>query len=224
MTDPAGFGRAGEVGLEPGMGVYLVGRFGVLGRVDADVVVAAAVFWNPETIRITWDAAMETSDPREVAGWYGGLCADYGRAHFAGAPGLDRWCDLAGRVVDTAPVAGVPTFAGWRAVGLPDDAPGRAYQLSHVLRELRFGLHANATVAAGLDPLVAMLAGPGTGSMVPMFGWQEPYPEPTEADVELRKEVEVATNELSAASLSVLTEDEVEEMIGLAEGMVAAAV
>ena len=57
-----------------------------------------------------------------------------------------------------------------------------------------------------------------------MFGWREPYPEPTEADVELRKEVEVATNELSAASLSVLTEDEAEEMIGLAEGMVAAAV
>jgi len=223
MMDPAGFGRAGEIGLEPGLGVYIAGRFGVLGRVDADVVAAAATFWNPATIRTHWDAALEGGDPADAAAWYAGVCAEYGRAHVVDAPGLDRWCELAGRVVDTASVQGVPTFAGWRAVPLPFDLPGRAYQLTHVLPELRFGLHACASVAAGLDPLVAMLATAGMDAMVPVFGWPEPYPVPTDAEVALREAVEATTNELSAASLSALDDDEVGEMITLVEAMIAAA-
>lgn len=222
MTDPEGFARAGEVGLEPGLDVYVAGRFAVLGRVDADVVAAAAAFWNPETIRTHWESALRTSDPATVATWYADLCADYGRRHLTSGPDLERWCDLAERVVAAAPVRGVPTFAGWRAMPLPDDAAGRAYQLSHVLRELRFGLHVNATIAAGLDPLVALATTPGMEILIGAFGWSGPST-PSEADFALRRGVEATTNELSAASLAGVTEPEVEEMIELVEAIVAAA-
>lgn len=223
MTDPAAYARAGEVGLEPGLGVYIVGRFGVLGRVDAGVVTAAAAFWNPATIRAAWEPALERCDPASVAAWYGGVCADYGRTHFAEAPGLARWCELAEAVADTAPVFGLATFAGWRAMPRPDDAPARAALLLHVLRELRFGLHANATVAAGLSPSVAMRTTPGMDAMVAAFGWEEPLEPVTDADVARREEIEATTDALSAASLGGLDADRAEELITLAEGIATAA-
>ena len=45
MMDGATFARAPEIGLDPGLGFYVIGRFGALGRVHADVVNAAAALW-----------------------------------------------------------------------------------------------------------------------------------------------------------------------------------
>ncbi len=224
MLDPVGFGRAGEMNLEPGFAVYFAGRFGVLGRVHADVVVASAAFIEPELVHREWDIVLADADPTQAAEIYTSIAAEYGRAHFSDVPGLDRWCELAGRIADGASPVGAPLFAGWRAVPRPDDLPARACVLAQVLRELRFSLHVSALVVAGFDPLMSILCGSRGAGAAGFFGWPEPYPEPTPADRAGRRSVEETTNELSIGTLSPLSDDEVEEFVSLTEGIIEAAV
>ncbi len=224
MSDPAGFARADEMNVAPGVGVYMAGRFGVLGRVHADVVMASAVFIEPGLLSREWNKAMETADPAKAAEIYASIAANYGRDHFSDVPDLERWVELAERVVDNASLLGAPIFAGWRVMPRSDEAAARTCQLAHVLRELRFSLHANAVVAAGIDPLMMMVCTPDAEARLPLFGWRKPYPEPTEADKAGRWEVEVATNDLSTRTLEALTVAEVEEFVSLTEGIAAAAV
>jgi hypothetical protein len=102
-----------------------------------------------------------------------------GRSHLADVPGLDELCPLIERVIGDASPLGASSFAGWRAVSLPDDAPGRASQLLHVLREHRGGSHAAAVLAAGLTPLEAIMSSGETApQQAALFGWSEPYPDP----------------------------------------------
>ncbi len=226
MMDPAGFGRAGEMNLEPGLGVYVAGRFGVLGRVHSDVVAACAVFFNPELVSKEWNAVMELTDPATATGVYASIASEYGRVHFANVPNLDRWVALAERAVDSISPVGAPMFAGWRAVPRPDDVAGRASLLAHVLRELRFSLHGNAVVAAGYGPVMSIICGLGdkAAGTLAFYGWPEPYPEPTEADRAGRWEVEEATNDLSTTTFAALSDAEFEEFVSLTAGMVEASV
>ena len=54
MTDPACYAHGAELGFE-GMDFYVAGRGGVLGDTPADVVVAAFVYFHPDTIRAAWE-------------------------------------------------------------------------------------------------------------------------------------------------------------------------
>lgn len=222
MSDPAGFARADEMNVAPGVGVYMAGRFGVLGRVHADVVMASAVFIEPGLLSREWNKAMETADPAQAAEIYASIAANFGQDHFANVPDLGRWVEFAERVVDNASLLGAPLFAGWRAMPRSDDVAARAGQLAHVLRELRFSLHANTVVAAGIDPLVLMTCTPDAESRLPLFGWPKPYPVPTDADRAGRRKVEEATNDLSTRTLEALTVTEAEEFVSLTEGIIAA--
>ncbi len=226
MSDSAGFARCGEMNLEPGLGMYVAGRFGVLGRVHSDVVAANAVFFNPTSVAKEWNAAMELVDPATAANVYASIAGEYGKVHFADVPRIDRWVELAERVVDSVSPVGAPMFAGWRALHRPDDVAARASLLSHVLRELRFSLHGNAVVAAGYSPVMAIICGSGdkAAGTLAFYGWPEPYPEPTEADRAGRWEVEEATNDLSTATFSVLSDAEFEEFVALTEGMIESSV
>jgi len=224
MSDPVGFGRAGEMHVEPGMGVYVAGRFGVLGRVHADVVVASAVFIEPSFLSEAWNTVLETADPAISAEVYTSIAAEYGRAHISGAPSLERWIELSERVVDGTSPVGAPLFAGWRAVPRPADPAGRAYLLLHILRELRFGLHANAVVASGFPPLKAVLCGSGGERAAGMLQWQAPYPELSDADRSTRVAIEDTTDKLSAASMEVLSDAELEEFVTLTTGIAESAV
>jgi len=224
MSDPVGFGRAGEMNIEPGIGVYVVGRFGVLGRVHPDVVVASAVFIEPSMLAAGWNTALQTADPGAAATVYTSIAAEYGRAHIAAAPGLRRWIELAESVVDGCSPVGAPIFAGWRAMPRPDEAAGRAYLLLHILRELRFAMHANAVVAAGVDPLMAILCGPGGDKSAGMLGWPAPYPDLTESDMAARRSVEATTNDLSVRSMDSLSDVEMDEFVRLTKGIAESAV
>ncbi len=224
MMDPVGFGRAGEMNIEPGMGVYVAGRFGVLGRVHADVVIASAVFIEPSFLSEAWNKVLETADPVRSAEVYASIAAEYGRTHIAEAPNLERWIELSERVVDSASPVGTPLFAGWRVLPRPTDPAGRAYLLLHVLRELRFGLHANAVVASGFPPLKAVLCSSGGERAAAMLQWQAPYPELSDADRSTRLEIEDTTDKLSEASMKALNEPELEEFVTLTTGIAESAV
>jgi hypothetical protein len=218
MLDPVTTARGDAFGLDFGE-FYGLGRGGVLGRVDADVVASAFVFFNPAIVRVIWESAISKREPAAAAAAYADACRAWGRDRIGGAAGLDEVAPLLDRVVAGASPIGAPLFAGWRAMPLPDDAPGRVMQQLHVLRELRGGLHGCAVLAAGLSPLEAqMVDSPGSAAL---FGWSEPLPDPepwraTYADAR------ATTSRLVAAAFDVLSDSERDQVCGVLDGVQAA--
>lgn len=210
--------KAGARGLTvEGLGAYGLGRLGVLGDCPVDDVVAAAYFWEPERMREMVVAGRAVMTPTEGAAIYCDICQQWGAEHLAGMDGVERLGEILEKVVDSASPAGAAVFAGWRAMARPDQ-PGAAltFQLAQVMRELRFGRHIEAVQAAGMSPLDAILCGPAGEWNAEMFGWPRPY-----ADVshlaDSRASIEAATDQLHAADLEILTDDERSELRDLAK-------
>lgn len=196
MLHPDTMGRATEQGYNNPFAFYFAGRGGVLGDVDADVVIAAFGWFEPGLVRPLWEEGVAVHGAREASRRYAQACAAWGRDHLAGVDGLDRLAELGERVVRAADVSGLPLFAGWRAEPLADDAPGRAMQLLHVLREWRGAVHLVATTAAGLTPIQAILANDGEARAA-MFGWPQPYPD-VAGLADAHREAETLTDKLCA--------------------------
>ncbi|MBW8480985.1 SCO6745 family protein [Actinomadura parmotrematis] len=202
-----------------GWAPYFRGRFGVLGDVDADVVASAAGFFPAGVVRAAWEAGAGVP-AAEAAARYAVAAQEYGRRTLADFAGAERLAELLQRVVDGAGVLGAPVFAGWRAVPLPEDAPARAVQLAHVLRELRGGLHIAAVLASGQSPLEAILTGrspllPSGEPNAEFFGWPRPYPAPTDEDRRRHADAERLTDALMAPAFAVLDKAEGEELTAL---------
>lgn len=162
--------RSVEFGYRDTLSFYFVGRGGVLGDVDADVVGAAMGYFEPTLTRSMWDSGVAVAGAREGARRYGQACVAWGEDHLSGLPGIDRLVELAERLVATADTAALPLFAGWRAEPPAPQTAGRLLQLIHMLREWRGGLHLAATTAAGLSPLEAILTNDGPDH-ARFFGW-----------------------------------------------------
>jgi hypothetical protein len=212
---------AGKAAGYRGWQFYMRGRGGVLGDVDADVVTAALGFLAPTHVRTAWEAGRAVGPVDEAVRTYSATAAAWGRNRLSGADGLDRLADLLGRVAAAADPAGLPLFAGWRAVPLDDDAPARVVQLAHVLREHRGGAHLVAVLASGLTPLEAVLAGPGGAGNAAFFGWPEPYPQVDEGVRARRATAETLTDALVAPAYATLTDDEAGELSRLLKAVLA---
>jgi len=212
MFDPTtrDTGRAAGLRSKP---LYHRGRGGVLGETEADVVRAAFVFFPPAVVSESWTAGRQVLSAPASAALYATCCEEWGRAHLTD-PGTGRLAELLGRVVDGADPAGVPVFAGWRALPRPDDAAGRLALLLMTARELRGGLHGLAVLAEGLTPLEAVLAGPYGEGNARFFDWPEPYPDPA-PHREAWERAEATTNRLMARAFSVLDEAERDELVAL---------
>lgn len=213
MWHPDTMARGQELGHTP-WGFYYGGRAGVLGDCDAEVVRAAFVFFPARSIEKGWGAASAAMPAGRTVQEYAECCRAWGRTHLSGVEGLERLAELMGRVVDAADPAGLPLFAGWRALPRPDDAPAAVAQLAMALREHRGGLHCTAVLASGLEPLQAVVAGPYGTSNAKFFGWPEPWPDPAPY-VERWAEAERRTNELAARAYEVLDEAERAEYVEL---------
>jgi len=193
--------------------MYMLGRGGVLGDVNPDVVTAAFYFFPPSSVHKGWSKGRAVITPAGATSLFTGACHEWGRQNLADVKDAERLNDLLARVAAAANPAGVPLFAGWRAVPLAVDPPARLAQLSHVLREYRGGVHGLCCVASGLSPLEAVLTGGGEGS-ARFFGWPEPYADVTHL-VELRDQVETLTDQRAAAPWDALDETEREECVSL---------
>lgn len=208
---------AAETGVTEFFGPYTRGRAGVLGEVDADVVTAAFGFFPPHSIRAAWESV---SVPAEKAAQrYALACQEFGRRKLGGFPEADRLAALLEAVVAAADPAGLPLFAGWRAMPLPTDAPARAMQLAHILRELRGGLHLIAIRAVGLTPLQAVLIsgsplndGPGQARW---YGWPEPFDEIGEETRGRWEQAESVTDALIAPAFAALDDTESTDLVRL---------
>ncbi|MBG0828871.1 hypothetical protein HS041_13940 [Planomonospora sp. ID67723] len=207
----------------PPRAMYFRGRCGVLGEVDADVVMAATVFFTADDVRANWEAGKSLPVERAVE-LYAGACHDWGRRRLGDFAGAARLAELLEPVVRDASALCAPLFAGWRALPLPDDAPARVTHLMHLVRELRGGLHAVAVLAEGLTPLEAMVFSSHEGSplglvsgedMARFFGWPEPYPAPGPETLARRARAEELTDRMMAPFFSALGDEESAELVEL---------
>lgn len=202
MLDSATYEYGNQLGFD-GLDFYVCGRGGALGNVDAAVVSAAFVFFNRAMIRQRWERGSKVMPPAQAAEEFAGCLHRWSSQHLDADLDYEQLAELLGRIVSSASVAGAPVFAGWMSLPEPSDPAALVMHRLNGLRELRGALHQSAIIAAGLDPLVALLI--KTPFMAGVFGWEEPYP-----DVELAKEAwheaEAATNRSMGCVLKVLGE------------------
>ena len=110
--------RGAELGFE-GIDFYIAGRGGVLGDVPADVVVAAFVFFGPKRVHEAWERTAAVMPRREAAREWNACLVPWVDEHLGDEADWPRLADLLGRVVEAAPVAGAPVFAGFRPLPSP---------------------------------------------------------------------------------------------------------
>lgn len=214
MISPEARAAGKDAGFR-GRELYFLGRGGALGDASPAAVVSALGFWEPGLVTVSWESGRAKAPVAETVSRYTEVCRDWGRHRWADLAGVGRLAELLGAVNDAADAAGLTLYAGWRAVPLPTDAPGRAAQLLHVLREHRGGAHLVAVRAAGLTPLEAVLAGPGGKGNAAFFGWSEPLPEVTDGTLTRRARAEELTDELVAPAYAVLDDAAAEELLAL---------
>jgi hypothetical protein len=198
--------------------LYFLGRHGVLGDVDTDVILAAAFFFPADHLRREWRIARALMTPAEGLSRYLAVCHQWGRDRLASFAEADRLSELGQKVIDASDVTGLPLFAGWRAVPLPDVGPTgaeRCAQVMQVLREHRGACHGVALTALQLDPLVAILTNQGGEENAREYGWEPPFPKVTDADRALRARVEDLTDDLAAVAYDGLAASEQAELVDL---------
>ena len=121
MTAGTTYARGGELGFS-GIDFYVLGRGGVLGDVDADVIAAGFIFWNPTQVRAQWETGRGVMAPDAAAREWAACCAAWGEANLPDVDGVDRLAELLTTVVDEASPAMAALFAGWRALPVPSSA------------------------------------------------------------------------------------------------------
>jgi hypothetical protein len=210
--------RARLLGLS-GWAYHVSARAGALGEVRPETVAAAIGFIAPEAVIDGWEATAKMSDPVEVATWHQHELCTWGDEQLGGFPRLGRLLDLSGRVVSAVDCAGLPLFAAWRAMPVPDPKPGaQAAVLLHLLHEHRLGVHVVAVRASGLTPLQAIIAGPEGETGAVAFGWQPPYP-PAGPIVRRLMWAESVADSLAGQAYGALDRGERVELIGLLESL-----
>ena len=216
MLHPDTLNPGKAAGYPGGFSYYVVGRGGVLGDVDASVVVSAFAFFAPNLIRSLWEAGVVVEGARKASDRYALACAQWGRQRLGTFAHAERLTELLATVVDQADPSGLALFAGWQTQARVDDALGRCYQLLHVLRELRGSVHIAAIVAHGITPLEALLVNPGSvgEAQAKRFGWDGEFPDAQSLQAAF-SEAEELTNAIMARHLDVLSEGEQNELITL---------
>jgi hypothetical protein len=193
---------------------YHCGRGGVLGDVDASVVVAAFGFFPPALQSKAWNRGRGVRPVGDTAQDYAQACADWGRRTFGSLESAGRLADLLGGALAAVDVAGLPLFAAWRVVAAtgPADAPARLALALQAGREHRGSCHLVAVVAAGIDPLQAVVSGRYGPRNAEFFGWAPPWPDPQVAR-EAMVEVEAVTDRLVEPAFAALPTEQRAELV-----------
>lgn len=174
MLHPQTFAESIAAGYANPLAGYVAGRGGVLGEATGVTVASVFAVFEPTSLGAMWDEGVAVRGAVGAAQLYWDQTAGFGRKYLAGADGLDRIAALGERVIAATPSAGLPLFAGWRAMPLADDPAARALQVMFVLRELRAAVHFNALSISGITPVEAHMLNKGP-QYAAMFGWPEPY-------------------------------------------------
>jgi hypothetical protein len=220
MLDMATYARGGELGFD-GLDFYVAGRGGALGEVDAAVVTAAFVFWNPDHVAASWDRSASVLSRAEAARAFAAAAHAWADEHLPSDGDLDRVAELAGRIADAASVAAAPLFAGWRTLPEPTGSPAAlALHRCNALRELRGALHGAAVVCQGIAPHDAVAC--RTPYMLGVFGWPEADGEATDDLQQAWDGAQAATERALAPAYAALDEAERTEFVDAINALQAA--
>lgn len=214
MLDPSVYAKGDAEHGFHGMDFYFAGRCGVMGDVSSSTAAAAMGFFPPHVVEFMWGSGTSVMPASKAGELYVAACADWGREHLGADIDYAELASLTKRIVDHAPVSGLPLFAGWQTVKLPDDPKGAAMVALTALRELRGSAHTVAVLAAGIAPLEAVVATGGVPN-AQLFGYGEPYPEVGHLR-EAMERVEEATNLIVAKGYDALTSAELDRFVELA--------
>jgi hypothetical protein len=222
MLHPETFAQSAASGYPHPFAGYFAGRGGVLGDATAGTVSALFAVFEPNAVKMFWEQGLSVHGAAGGAALYNEQTAEFGRTHLKGVEGLDRIVELGLRVLDDAPVLGLPLFAGWRAMPLADDTEARAMQVLFRLRELRGSVHVDALALSGVTAVEAHMLNKGA-EYCAMFGWPEPFA--TGEDKRAAKQrVEDDTDHRMAEIVgATLSAEEAAELAGLSEQALAAA-
>lgn len=211
-----------EVGKANGLGglrFYFLGRGGVLGDVDSDVVRSAFGYFQPDLVRKLWESSVTVMSPRAAATLYLSCAHDLGRRQFSAIIGLDGFVDAAATVISAVEGTSLPLFVGVRAEPVPTDTPAAAMHQMVVLRELRGSVHLLALTAVGLNSSLAhAIRRPND---LTMFGYTE-APQITDADRNAWDRAEALTDEILAPAYAALSDQQARALIDGANAMEAA--
>ena len=211
-----------EVGKAHGLSgfrFYFIGRGGVLGDVDADVVRAAFGYFQPDLVRKMWESSMAIMPPRDAARLYLSCAHDLGRRKFSEVSALEAFVDAANTVIDAVEGASLPLFVGVRAEPVPEDLPAAAMHQAIVLRELRGSVHLLSHTAVGLNSSRAhAIRRPDD---VGMFGYDE-APECTEDDRVAWDRAQALTDEILTPAYAALSDEQAHALIDGTKAMHAA--
>ena len=211
MLDPDTMAHGAEAGYPNGFAYYVVGRGGVLGDVDSDVVYSAFMFFERTLIDKLWNAGVTVEGARAASKRYMQSCDAWGRKHLANVDQLELFIAPAEKLVSQVDSSGLSLFAGLRAEPLPSDASARAYRLITLIRELRGCIHIAACVTHRLSGLEATLVSSGEG-MTKLHGWAPPYPDVSHL-VSARDAAEKTTNDAMAHLIAMhLNETEMNQL------------
>ena len=214
MLHPETFAGSVAAGYQNPLAGYVAGRGGVLGEATGTTVAAVFAIFEPNMLAALWTEGVAVRGAAGAAEVYWEQMAGFGRKYLAGAEGLDRLAQSAGKIIASAPTVGLPLYAGWRLMPPADDAPARALQLLHVLRELRGETHLNALSVSGITPVEAHMLH-ADENYTRMFGWPGPFADGADKR-ERYDEVEAATNRRMAEIFAeALDADEAAELARL---------
>lgn len=205
-----------ELGLD-GFRWYFLGRGGVLGNVEAQVVASAYAYFSPSLAEKIWTSAAEKLEPREAGRKYMACAHALGTTTFSELEGMDAFCAAAEKINDAADPAGLALYSAIDAEPLTDDVGARAMQLTALLREFRGCMHITALVATGMSMEMAHLV--KRPDDYGTFGWGDNPPEVTDADRQMSQTAEALTDKLVMPAFSVLDETEQAALLAGLEAM-----
>jgi hypothetical protein len=157
-------------GIRGGMRGYVASRSAPLGRVPAEVVVAAFYNFAPAQVGKAIPSVWDVTTPEQV------LAARLDAADAAlrrllgdvvGSAEMAEAAALARRAAEAAGVEGRVLYAGHAALPWPEPAHLQLWHAATLLREHRGDGHIAALVLAGLDGLAASLTYVATGRSLP---------------------------------------------------------
>lgn len=211
--------RGKEIGLD-GFRFYGLGRGGVLGDVEAEVVRSAFGYFHPAVIDRIWNSARTIVPPRVAAREYIACAHAHGRSRFAALADLDGYVDAASAVIAGVEGVSMPLFAGVRAEPVPADVPAAAMHQAMVLREMRGSAHLLALTSVGLASHIAhAIKRPND---IELFGWQDEPPTPDDADRAAWARAEEITNEVLLPAFAALTDEQAVALVAGTDAMHAA--
>ena len=200
--------RAKELGLNV-YEFYGLGRGGVLGDVDTEVIQSAFTFFDPATIHLLWEKPRGKASPVETAETHLQSAYDFADRTFGALPHhvLADFAEASHRVASHVAPGHHLLFDGYRRFDVPESAVHSAYLATILLRELRGCAHIDAVNTVELTPSEAAFL--QDAGVFTLHGYAEADAPHVTPELEAKKlRAEALTDEAMAGYFSVLSDEQ----------------